>query len=377
MWSARYKTYGNLALKEVDEVENNLRFQGQYFDQESGLHYNRHRYYNPNTGQFTQQDPIGLLGGLNNYQYANNPIQWVDPFGLTAEKEDPNRQVNAIKAVTSDDIAQAIKSIEAKGLFFGQDYVYIKGSNKDVSKHNGAIQEKIRDLNDPNATLNYPMIATDNVIVEGHHTMVAMELTGHLDNELISGIKHETKLMLEEDGTDPAKWNHGATKTPPSDVRILDENGKVVRKVGSAVVPNKVDNVTDFVGDVGRLDGTLYSPKKLGQLESYLGKRGVELRVGDKFVPPGKAGGFDSQNGVLFLRDNPTNYEVWHELSHFRQYQQIGRDAYLKLPRTTDFNAPEQFVFDMLENSPKRWNALNFDEQQHAIRYIENVGGLR
>jgi hypothetical protein len=68
---------------------------------------------------------------------------------------------------------------------------------------------------------------------------------------------------------------------------------------------------------------------------------------------------------------------VWHELSHFRQYQKLGRDAYLDLPRTKDFNAPEQFVFDMLENSPKRWNSLNFDEQQHAIRYIENIGGFR
>ncbi len=86
VWSARYKTYGNLALKDVDDVENNLRFQGQYFDQETGLHYNRHRYYNPNTGQFTQQDPIGLLGGLNNYQYANNPIQWVDPLGLSCKE---------------------------------------------------------------------------------------------------------------------------------------------------------------------------------------------------------------------------------------------------------------------------------------------------
>ncbi len=86
----RYKTYGNLALKDVEDVENNLRFQGQYFDQETGLHYNRHRYYNPNTGQFTQQDPIGLLGGLNNYQYANNPIQWIDPFGLTCKEESNN-----------------------------------------------------------------------------------------------------------------------------------------------------------------------------------------------------------------------------------------------------------------------------------------------
>ena len=88
VWKARYKTYGNVAEKDVEEVENNLRFQGQYFDEETGLHYNRHRYYDPTLGQFTTQDPIGLLGGVNNYQYAPNPVGWVDPLGLTAKPDD-------------------------------------------------------------------------------------------------------------------------------------------------------------------------------------------------------------------------------------------------------------------------------------------------
>jgi RHS repeat-associated protein len=89
VWKVRYKTYGNVAVKEVEEIENNLRFQGQYFDEETGLHYNRFRYYNPNTGQFITQDPIGLLGGVNNYQYAPNPVGWVDPFGLKCKESDP------------------------------------------------------------------------------------------------------------------------------------------------------------------------------------------------------------------------------------------------------------------------------------------------
>jgi RHS repeat-associated protein len=79
-----------VAVKEVEEVENNIRFQGQYFDEETGLHYNRFRYYNPNTGQFITQDPIGLLGGVNNYQYAPNPVGWVDPFGLSCKEADPH-----------------------------------------------------------------------------------------------------------------------------------------------------------------------------------------------------------------------------------------------------------------------------------------------
>ena len=86
VWSARFKTYGALALAAVTEVNNPLRFQGQYHDEETGLHYNRHRYYDPECGQFTTQDPIGLLGGMNAYQYAPNPLTWVDPWGLSSKE---------------------------------------------------------------------------------------------------------------------------------------------------------------------------------------------------------------------------------------------------------------------------------------------------
>ncbi|MEK0168574.1 RHS repeat-associated core domain-containing protein, partial [Pseudescherichia vulneris] len=61
----------------------NLRMQGQYLDRETGLHYNLFRYYDPDCGRFTQQDPIGLAGGLNLYQYAPNALNWIDPHGLT------------------------------------------------------------------------------------------------------------------------------------------------------------------------------------------------------------------------------------------------------------------------------------------------------
>ncbi|KAA8993837.1 type IV secretion protein Rhs, partial [Affinibrenneria salicis] len=60
----------------------NLRFQGQYLDRETGLHYNLFRYYDPQCGRFTQPDPIGLAGGINLYQYAPNPLSWIDPLGL-------------------------------------------------------------------------------------------------------------------------------------------------------------------------------------------------------------------------------------------------------------------------------------------------------
>ncbi|WP_409265234.1 RHS repeat-associated core domain-containing protein [Pseudomonas sp. KCJK8521] len=66
--------------------EQNLRYQGQYFDREINLHYNTYRFYDPSTGSFTQADPLGLLGGLNLYKYAPNSINWIDPLGLSCNR---------------------------------------------------------------------------------------------------------------------------------------------------------------------------------------------------------------------------------------------------------------------------------------------------
>lgn len=102
VWAVSFKAYGNLAVAYRNQVENNLRFQGQYFDVESGLHYNRFRYYDPSCGRFINQDPVGILGGLNSYQYVTNPTQWIDPFGLTAKKESATRQTEAVQQSKPD-----------------------------------------------------------------------------------------------------------------------------------------------------------------------------------------------------------------------------------------------------------------------------------
>ena len=93
VWTAQYKAWGeckseNHVKRDIWDSEiitNNIRFQGQYFDEETGLHYNRYRYYSPYVGRFISKDPIGLLGGFNIYAYAPNPIQWTDALGLKSE----------------------------------------------------------------------------------------------------------------------------------------------------------------------------------------------------------------------------------------------------------------------------------------------------
>ncbi|WP_316347506.1 RHS repeat-associated core domain-containing protein [Desulfuromonas acetoxidans] len=104
VWSAQYAPFGQATINsDVDgdgtDVVCNLRFPGQYFDAESGLHYNWHRYYEPRSGRYITLDPIGLAGGINLYAYVdgvgkpflnpnlyhytdNNPINGTDPLGL-------------------------------------------------------------------------------------------------------------------------------------------------------------------------------------------------------------------------------------------------------------------------------------------------------
>ncbi len=93
IWKANYLAWGECKAEKAKSnffenseiISNNIRFQGQYFDQETGLHYNRYRYYSPYVGRFISKDPIGLLGGHHVYAYAPNPTVWVDPLGLTCE----------------------------------------------------------------------------------------------------------------------------------------------------------------------------------------------------------------------------------------------------------------------------------------------------
>ena len=116
VWRGASTAWGR-SLRESTPVNwdtpQNLRFQGQYLDRETGLHYNTFRYYDPASGCYTQMDPIGLAGGLNTYTYVVDPLVWVDPLGLMCSTSN-----TVYRALTEHDAARlaAGKSIQGKKL---------------------------------------------------------------------------------------------------------------------------------------------------------------------------------------------------------------------------------------------------------------------
>ncbi|WP_319927888.1 RHS repeat-associated core domain-containing protein [Xenorhabdus littoralis] len=92
IWAGRLSTWGRLDTwpavagdHEDAHVGCHLRFMGQYADEETGLYYNRFRYYDHETGQYLTPDPLNLHGGFNPYGYVHNPVRFVDPFGLSPD----------------------------------------------------------------------------------------------------------------------------------------------------------------------------------------------------------------------------------------------------------------------------------------------------
>ncbi|ECV5098643.1 hypothetical protein F2K02_22835, partial [Salmonella enterica subsp. enterica] len=105
-WNTRYRQEGL--------VSNPLRFQGQYYDEESGLHYNRYRYYEPESGRYISADPLKLGGGLNVYAYGPNPLSWIDPLGLARYGNTGGN------GTTSDNSSELARNLEREGRPVGQ-----------------------------------------------------------------------------------------------------------------------------------------------------------------------------------------------------------------------------------------------------------------
>jgi len=92
VWACELDIYGKVRKLAGDAYLIPFRYQGQYADEETGLYYNRFRYYSPEEGRYISQDPIRLSGGMSFYGYVPDPNTWVDALGLRCKK--PPKKVN-------------------------------------------------------------------------------------------------------------------------------------------------------------------------------------------------------------------------------------------------------------------------------------------
>ncbi len=139
-WSGQYDTFGKLqgqtvagaAKRQGAQYQQPLRYAGQYQDDESGLHYNLFRYYEPEVGRFTTQDPIGLEGGLNLYAYGPNPLTWIDPFGLSFLEIVGDAATTTGKKFQGAEIYKITSKVKVGDVTFKKgDYFYLDNLHKD------------------------------------------------------------------------------------------------------------------------------------------------------------------------------------------------------------------------------------------------------
>lgn len=159
IWGGRLHTWGKLDIWQVrygraeddpNYIPCHFRFAGQYEDAETGLFYNRFRYYDKDSGQYISPDPIGLLGGLNPYGYVHNPVGWVDPFGLAGGKGNKGEPDKSGRPLKSPSYSVAFETkIDGKFYPGRSDKVHFQEANKNLHeamKADPVFAKKIEDM---------------------------------------------------------------------------------------------------------------------------------------------------------------------------------------------------------------------------------------
>ena len=131
LWQARYAPFGAATVQEGQSLAShnfalNLRLPGQYFDVETGLHYNRQRYYDPQAGQYISPDPMGHPNGGNPYAYVgHNPLAYVDPDGLVLFAFDGTGNSN--DQATLNELGGSVSNVWQFAQLYTDNFRYVSG----------------------------------------------------------------------------------------------------------------------------------------------------------------------------------------------------------------------------------------------------------
>lgn len=195
VWSSMLDIYGSVKQMEINEENCPFRFSGQYEDEETGLYYNRFRYYSPREGMYIQQDPIRTKGGWNLYAYVYDTIQLTDPLGLAPPNKGlAGKHGGTVHNKFIDDIiqeiinntngqAQNIRKNQQQHNFLGikvgnnrpdvqYDYQGIHYNIEVDTTQSGSLRHRNTiPINDPNARNTY-WIIDDSGNVTGEHSQL-------------------------------------------------------------------------------------------------------------------------------------------------------------------------------------------------------------
>jgi len=171
-WAASYTAWGQIARFDVDYADNPIRLQGQYEDLETGLYYNRHRFYDPNAGAFVSMDPLSIDAGDNIYEYANSMTVWIDPLGL--------KKCNIKKTAK-----KALGSAPAGMLNPHMHHIVMEGAFTNWSKKNRSLVTQARSL-----------LRKHNISLQGKQNVVWAQNSGH-------SVEYARKVLAELKKADP------------------------------------------------------------------------------------------------------------------------------------------------------------------------------
>ena len=171
-----------------------FRFQGQFFDGETGLHYNRFRYYDSDVGMFIQRDPIELLGGFNVFAYAPNPIHWIDPFGLAIWHDEGVDFKTWFDKASVEDIENNLKDVKSQsGLRYGGgSHEHFPVSIAPKAKELGFSADELEKLTTPTQNITFSGVKDKegNILPDSGHHQTRAGRYFHI--ELIKSLKDAT-----------------------------------------------------------------------------------------------------------------------------------------------------------------------------------------
>ncbi|WP_200880456.1 RHS repeat domain-containing protein, partial [Porphyromonas gulae] len=204
-WSAELDIYGSVrtfAGRSLSDCP--FRYQGQYEDEETGLYYNRFRYYSPDEGRYISQDPIGLAGGIALYGYVHDSNSWIDPLGLAPwEKGGFNNWFNNASV---QDILDNKKAVEAALRAPGGKHEMFPVSIAHKAKELGFTAEEIKSMSVDTGKITFVDVPDDlgNLLEGKHH---ASSASSFFHNRLIEDLN---KAKTKPEAMDIIKKHHDA-----------------------------------------------------------------------------------------------------------------------------------------------------------------------